>query len=129
MSLNQGRRIRLLGVLLALLTAWTTTGHAASCETSSGSECTVSCSQGTATATCSNNSKKCSTSCTDSSGNMERFLIYSLSFVTDGRIDEDGARDLLRYEVDVESLFSHGADTRRISTSWEVITIDVDRQW
>ena len=74
--------------------------QAASCKTSSGSKCVVTCSQGTASAVCSSNSKTCSTSCSDSSGNMERNLIRSIQIVSEGKISEWEAERFIQRELD-----------------------------
>jgi hypothetical protein len=99
--------------------------EAADCKTSSGSQCTVTCSQGTATATCSSNSKNCSTSCSDSSGNMEINLSNSLNIVTDGQIGQYEARKLFQYELPIRELQSYGGK-KRFSAGYHTITVDVD---
>lgn len=84
---------------------------AASCKTSSGSECSVSCSVGTASAVCAENSKSCSTSCSDSSGNLELNLARSVGIVTGGRVDEYSLREFFRYEFDVDRfIYNDGGD-------------------
>ena len=114
-------------MLFVLLIAGASLGHAdAKCSTSSGSECKVTCSEGTASAVCSDNSKVCSTSCSDSSGNMERNLIRSLEIVTQGRLDSRDARYLLDGRLNVQRLWSRGG-RHRVNAGGGTITIDVDR--
>lgn len=86
--------------IVSLLAVYNNGVQAASCQTSSGSKCEVTCSQGTASAVCSSNSKNCSTSCSDSSGNMERNLIRSLQIVTEGRISEWEAQRFIQRNLD-----------------------------
>jgi hypothetical protein len=69
---------------------------AAECNTSSGSLCKVSCSTGTASAVCSSNSKTCSTSCSDSSGNMDEILARSMEEVLGQSVPIYYVQDCLR---------------------------------
>ena len=110
-------------VALILATFGASAANAAKCNTSSGSTCTVSCSTGTATAVCSNNSKNCSLSCSDSEGNMELNLVRSLQIITDGQLDEYDARDLLYQYFDSVLQYFQGDS---VDTIYGTITIDVD---
>ena len=87
-------------VCLGFASAATGVG-AASCNTSSGSTCTVACSEGTASAVCSSDSKTCSTSCSDSSGNLEKNLAESLLIVSEKSVDPWIVEEFMRYELDI----------------------------
>ena len=127
MPLKQSQRVCLAGAIFMLLFGGASMGYAAECKTSSGSECKVSCSTGTATATCSINSKICSTSCSDDEGNMEINLIRSIQIVTEGRVDREEAEYLLRGEVNAFDMFHYGDRTNHIQTYYGVIIINVGR--
>ena len=59
---------------------------AASCNTSSGSTCSVSCDSGTADAACSSGSTKCSCSCSTSSASRSRNLVNAIAEVTENKL-------------------------------------------
>lgn len=68
--------------------------HAAECSTSSGSTCKLTCSEGTASLVCSDESSACEASCSDSSGNFEFNVLRALQSVSDGRISDWEAREI-----------------------------------
>ncbi len=103
-----------------------TSVDAAECKTSSGSKCTVTCSTGTATAVCNSNSKNCSTSCSDSSGNMEEDVLRSLNIVTDNRASRYELERMIRSEIPLDRLRYDGG-TRQFRANGGTITVDVDR--
>lgn len=59
---------------------------AASCKTSSGSKCSVSCDSGTADAVCSSGSTKCSCSCSTNSTSRARNLVNAIAEVTENKL-------------------------------------------
>jgi hypothetical protein len=90
-------------MISALVLAMTTESRSARCETSSGTSCSITCSVGTLTLSCSNDSKACSGSCSDSQGNMDKFvanLVKDIIVASEGELTATDVIWFLRTDFD-----------------------------
>lgn len=115
-------------ILLILLLITSDNIYAASCETASGSKCTLDCSVGTLSLSCSSSSKTCSGSCSDSSGNMEVFLanmVKNIVISSEGKVSSNEVIERLKLGIYRDEFMNNDGGIR-IGSSYFTIRVGGD---
>lgn len=117
--LKIGLRLTLATISILLTFFNVTVAHAGECTSISGTQCSVTCSQGSASLVCGKKTEICSASCSDANGNYdpEPFL-QSLMENSDGGVSRWEAEDILN---DVSRAARHGE--RRVFETDEFIIV------
>lgn len=125
MSLNTLRGMFVVGLIVIFLSVSFCEVNAAKCKTSTTSECEVKCPSGeTASAVCSENSKKCSCKCTTDTNETANGLFQSLLSVSEGRVTKSEIDEFLIRRFNLKEVRKAGP--QRYSIGGVEFTIDID---